>query len=67
MLLTAKQKIAYRLHRRQGLPQKDIAAALKITPESVCRLIARAEERIREFIGQCPAGVDCSALDAILR
>jgi RNA polymerase sigma factor (sigma-70 family) len=56
MILTPKQRLVFRLHRKDGVPQKEIAQRLGVTPVAVCRMIARAENRLRSFAGACPSG-----------
>lgn len=62
MLLTPKQKLVWNLHRKQGIPQVEIARTLGLRPESVCRLLARAEDRVKSLMEQCGADA-CALLD----
>lgn len=64
MILTPRQRLVFRMHRKDGVPQKEIAAKLRITPESVCRLLSRAEQRLRTFVTDCPRGAGCSLIEA---
>ena len=54
MLLTPKQRLVFRMHQKDGLAQVEIARQLKLRPESICRLLARANLRVKKFIGEHP-------------
>ncbi len=65
MLLTPKQKLAHHMYFSRGISQINIAKALRIRPESVCRLISRAERRIDDVMKMCGAGESCAVREAI--
>jgi hypothetical protein len=48
--LTPKQRLVYQLNRRQGIAQNRIALELGVRPESICRLLQRADERIGRLL-----------------
>lgn len=60
MVLTAKQRLACRL-QKQGMAQTEIARAMRIRPESVSRLLSRAEQRIVAFARACGGPPDTAA------
>jgi DNA-binding CsgD family transcriptional regulator len=66
VLLTAKQKIVYRMVRKQGIPQKDVAEQLKLSEPAISRLLSRADLRINDLVQQCAGGPGCELLDAVL-
>ena len=66
MLLTAKQRLAYQLCRKQGLSQAEVGRRLSVSRESVNRLLARADDRIKSLMRDCSGGQDCGLLEAVL-
>lgn len=65
MALTPKQKLAWRMCRRQGRKQGEVAELLGTTRESVNRLVRRADERIQEMVKLC-GGAECGLIDALV-
>jgi predicted transcriptional regulator len=48
----------FRRHRRDGIPQVEIARELGVSPAAVCNLLARAETRLAEFSLRYPDLLD---------
>jgi RNA polymerase sigma factor (sigma-70 family) len=53
-------RTVFRLHRVDGVPQKDIAARLGVSRALVCGLVRRGHERCRAAVeGDCPLAEAC--------
>lgn len=51
--LTLRQKQCLALFYGEGMNQKQIAAALDISPSTVCRHLEKGLERLRRVVGYC--------------
>jgi DNA-directed RNA polymerase specialized sigma24 family protein len=56
MFLTPKQKIAWRLRKKEGLLQRDIAKRMELSEPEVSRLLSRAKGRVTKLMQLCGGG-----------
>jgi DNA-directed RNA polymerase specialized sigma24 family protein len=67
MLLTEKQKTAFRLREREGLNDSQAAERMGLKcRESFNRLYHRAASRVRRLRSACAASGECALVESVL-
>lgn len=66
MLLTAKQKLVWKMVRQQNLRQKDAAETLGMSRPALSQMLRRADGRLRKVADRLGGNVDTESLVALL-